>query len=176
MPAGNAGRRYAQAIFEIAQRQNKIDDWMADLNNMAQTFDEPEVKRYFKNPESPRTLKRTFVQNVLAKNVSPAALNLAMLLVQHGREAYIDAIRTEYTRMVNRLRGIEIAQVTTAVPVDEAEKQQIQQRLSRITGKEVQVELRVDPSIIGGIVARVGDTLIDGSVATRLQALRKQLA
>jgi F-type H+-transporting ATPase subunit delta len=78
--------------------------------------------------------------------------------------------------MWNLVRGIEVAHVTTAIPVDEAEATQIRTRLATLTGKQVTLDLKVDPDIIGGMVAQVGDTLLDGSIRTRLQNLRKQLA
>ncbi|MEI6045046.1 MAG: ATP synthase F1 subunit delta [Chloroflexota bacterium] len=176
MPSGTAGRRYAQAFFEIARNQNKVDEWAKDLDSIAQTFDQPEVKRYLENPKTAKDKKRAFVQNVLGTQVSTVSLNLALVLIQRERQEYIDAIRKEFIRLVNQLKGIEIAYVTTAVPVDEAEKRQIKSRLSALTGKQIEIETQVDPDLIGGIVARIGDTQIDGSVKTRLQALRKQLA
>lgn len=176
MPAGNAARRYAHAIFDIARSQNTLDFWANDLDSIAQTFDQAEVKQYLENPKTPKDKKRVFVQGVLGKQVSPGALNLALLLVQRERQTYIDGIRNEFIKLVNQIKGVEIAQVTTAIPIDEAEKNYIRDRLAAITGKQIQIETQVDPDIIGGVVARIGDTLIDGSVRNRLQALRKQLA
>jgi len=176
MPSGNAGRRYAQAIFELAQSQNRLDEWANNLTDIAQTFDQDEVKRYLENPKTAKNQKRAFVENVLSKEISPESLKLALLLVQRERQASIDSIRLEYSRMLNRLRGIEIAEVTTAVPMNEQEQSHIRERLQSMTGKQIQMEMKVDPAIIGGIIARIGDTLIDGSVTSRLQALRKQLA
>ena len=176
MPSGNAGRRYAQAIFELAQSQNRLDEWANNLTDIAQTFDQDEVKRYLENPKTAKNQKRAFVENVLGKEISPESLKLALLLVQRERQASIDSIRLEYSRMLNRLRGIEIAEVTTAVPMNEQEQSHIRERLQSMTGKQIQMEMKVDPAIIGGIIARIGDTLIDGSVTSRLQALRKQLA
>jgi F-type H+-transporting ATPase subunit delta len=177
MPSGSAGRRYANAIFDLARSQNKVDDWARDLEALALTFDKDEVRRFLENPKTSRDKKRAFIQNVLSNQVSKDALNLAQLLVQRERETYIDAIQSEYTRLYNQYKGIEVAKVTTAVPVDDQEKEQIRRRLMTLTGKtQVQIETQVDPEIIGGIIAQVGDTLIDGSVRSRLQALKKQLA
>jgi F-type H+-transporting ATPase subunit delta len=176
MPSGTAGRRYAQAFFEIARNQNKIDEWANDLDSIVQTFDQTEVKRYLENPKTPKDKKRAFIQSVLGKQINPVSLNLAIVLAQRERQDSIDDIRKEYIRLVNRLKGIEIAYVTTAIAVDEAEKKHIKERLTALTGKQIQIETNVDPELIGGIVARIGDTQIDGSVRSRLQALRKQLA
>jgi F-type H+-transporting ATPase subunit delta len=176
MPSGSAGRRYAQAIFELAQEGNKLEEWSNDLTAISQAFNEPQVKGFLENPKTPRDNKVQFVQNVLGKEVSPEALKLAQLLVQRDRHAYATSILEAYTRMWNLVRGIEVAHVTTAIPVDEAEANQIRTRLAALTGKQVTLDLKVDPDIIGGMVAQVGDTLLDGSIRTRLQNLRKQLA
>ncbi len=175
MPSGSAGRRYAQAIFELAGEQNKLEQWAADLDSMSYTFTQPQVQNFLENPKTSRESKVNFVGTVLASRVSAEALNLAQLLVKRERESYVGAINEEYTRLWNRLRGIEIAQVTTATPVGPDEENAIRARLSAMTGKQITVEMKVDPEIIGGLVARIGDTLIDGSVRARLQNLRKQL-
>ena len=176
MPSGSAGRRYGQAIFDLAQEENKLDKWSDDLAAINQAFSQPQVRVFLENPKTPRGNKIKFVQNVLGKELSVEALKLAQLLVQRDRQTYASAILDVYTGLWNRLRGIEVAHVTTAVPVDAAEAKLIQARLAELTGKQVTLDLKVDPDIIGGMVAQVGDTLLDGSIRTRLQNLRKQLA
>lgn len=175
MAAGTAGRRYAQAIFDIAKSENTIDQWSADLSAMEQVFTAPQVKNILENPKTNREQKRKLVTELLQTRVQPVALRLALLLVQRERQSYISAIVRDFQASVNRLRGIVLATVTTAEPIDDKEAELVAQRLSAMTGKQVQIERNVDPSIIGGLVARIGDTLIDGSVVTRLQELRKQL-
>lgn len=176
MPSGSAGRRYAHAIFDLAREQNKLDQWAADLDVITQTFAEPGVQGFLENPKTARGNKVQFVKNVLDTRVSKEAITLAQMLVQRERQAYATSINNEFTKLWNRLRGIEIAVVTTAVPVNEEEENLIRARLSAITGKQITTQMTVDPDIIGGLIARVGDTLIDGSIRARLQNLRKQLA
>jgi F-type H+-transporting ATPase subunit delta len=175
MAAGTAGRRYAQAIFDIAKSENSIDQWSADLSVMEQVFTAPQVKNFLENPKTNRDQKRKLITELLQTRVQPVALRLALLLVQRERQNHISDIVRDFQASVNRLRGIVLATVTTAEPIDDNEAKLVAQRLSAMTGKQVQIERKVDPSIIGGLVARIGDTLIDGSVATRLQELRKQL-
>ncbi len=176
MPSGSAGRRYAQAIFELAQEGNKLEEWSNDLTAISQAFSQTEVRAFLENPKTPRDNKVKFVENVLGKEVGQEALKLAQMLVQRDRHGYAQAILEIYTSLWNRLRGIEVAHVTTAIPVNAAEAGQIRTRLAALTGKQVTLDLKVDPDIIGGMVAQVGDTLLDGSIRTRLQNLRKQLA
>jgi F-type H+-transporting ATPase subunit delta len=176
MPSGSAGRRYAQAIFDLAREENKLEQWSKDLNAISQVFDQPQARVFLDNPKTAREKKLRFTTTVLGNRVSPQALKLAQMLVQRDRFVYATAILEAYTGMWNRLRGIEVAHVTTAIPVNEAEAKQIQARLGAMTGKQITLDLKVDPDIIGGMVAQVGDTLLDGSIRTRLQNLRKQLA
>ncbi len=176
MPSGSAGRRYAHAIFDIAREQNKLEQWAADLDTIAYTFNAPNVQPFLANPKSSHDQKALFVKNVLESKVGPEALNLAQMLVTRDRQTFGDAINVEFTKLWNQLRGIEVAEVTTAIPVSQHEQDQIKANLIARTGKQITLNMLVDPEIIGGLVARVGDTLIDGSVRTRLQNLRKQLA
>lgn len=176
MPSGSAGRRYAQAIFDLAREENKLEQWSNDLTALSQVFSQPQARVFLENPKTARDKKLQFVQTVVGKRVSPQALKLAQMLVQRDRFTYATSILEAYTSMWNRLRGIEVAHVTTAIPVDAAEAKQIQTRLAALTGKQITLDLKVDPDIIGGMVAQVGDTLLDGSIRTRLQNLRKQLA
>lgn len=175
MPSGNAGRRYAQAIFSLAREQNKLEQWDADLANMDEAFKQDSVQNFLDNPKTTREAKIHFVREVLASRVSPEALNLVFMLLKRERHSAVGAVFQEYTKLWNKLRGIEIAEVTTAISVGPAEEEAILSRLSAITGKQITVKMKVDPEIVGGLIARIGDILIDGSVLTRLQNLRKQL-
>jgi F-type H+-transporting ATPase subunit delta len=176
MPSGSAGRRYAQAVFDLAREQNKLEEWAADLTNLANTFGQEEVQNFLDNPKTSRESKAQFVQNVLGGKVSPAAQNLATLLVSRQREAYAGQVREEFIRLWNRERGVIEADVTTAEPVTPEQRALIEEKMAALTGKQVTIKYHVNPTIMGGLVAQVGDTLIDGSVRSRLENLRKQLA
>lgn len=176
MPTGSAGRRYAQAIFALASEQNKLEQWSQDLATIVSVLGEEEVQNFLQNPKTSRDSKLQFVTNMLSGRISPEAFNLARLLVQRERQSYIAGINEEFVRLWNQQRGIVEAEVTVAENLSPDEEKAIQQKLSAITGKTVTIRTRVDPGILGGLVARVGDTLIDGSVRTRLQNLKKQLA
>lgn len=175
MPSGNAGRRYAQAIFSLAREQNKLEQWDADLANMDEAFKQDNLRNFLDNPKTTRDAKIHFIREVLASRISPEALNLVLILIRRERQSAVSSVFQEYTKLWNKLRGIEIAEVTTAISVGPAEEEAIRSRLSAITGKQITVQMKVDPEIVGGLIARIGDTLIDGSVLTRLQNLRKQL-
>jgi len=169
-----AARRYAEAVFQIARDQQSIDRWRADLQTVAATFANPEVLGLLENATVPAATKDSVLTQTLT-GVSPLALSYARLLVQRRRVALSPQVVEEFRRLSDDYLGIAHADVTTVVEVDENERRLISERLSRMTGKQVEVETHTDPSILGGMIARVGDRLIDGSTRTRLQALRVRL-
>ncbi len=101
--------------------------------------------------------------------------NFIKLLVQRGRLSSLPRIVEIFGEMYNREKGIVIADVTTAVPLDDAHQKEVADKLAKITGKTVQLRLHTDPSILGGIITRIGDELIDASVASRLAQLAERL-
>lgn len=175
MPSeSGSARRYAQAIFELARENGAWDAWNNDLELMAQVFADPAAQSYFADPKH-GAQKEQLVRTLFEGKVGPLALNVARMLATQGRTYLIPRIHERFQALAREYHGIVIAEVTTAVPVDASERERIAAELGRITGKRVQVTTRVDPSIIGGLVARVGDKLIDGSVVTQLQQLRQRL-
>ena len=98
------------------------------------------------------------------------------LLVARGRLSMVGEIAEEYQRLLNSYRGIEEAEIITAVPIDEEDRLKIEERLGAIVGKKVVIKPEVDSSLIGGIVARIGDKLIDGSTRSRLEALKREMS
>ena len=102
-------------------------------------------------------------------------MNLAYLLVARGRLRIVEDIVDEYRRLVDEHRGIAHAEVAAAIPVDEEVKDRLISRLGSLVGREIVLKVKVDPSLIGGIIARIGDKIIDGSTRSRLVSLRESL-
>lgn len=121
------------------------------------------------------SIKESFIAKALP-DLSPEAMNLAKILLRRGRFPLAPQIWNHFLLIHNKHRGIATAEVTSAIPLTAEELQALEKRLSALTGRQVVAELTVNPSIMGGIVARVGDQLIDASLRGRLEALRKQLA
>jgi F-type H+-transporting ATPase subunit delta len=169
-----AARRYAEAIFQIARSTQTIDQWRSDLQSVAGVFGDPEVLGLLENATVPPPAKEDVLNRTLA-GISPLAMNYARLLVQRRRVALAPQIADDFRALADDYIGVAHAEVTTVVDLDDNEKRLIAEQLSRITGKNVDVQVHTDPSILGGMIARVGDTLIDGSTRTRLQALRQRL-
>lgn len=175
MPSGVAARRYAQAVFEMADQAGTLDRWERDLRRLADAFGDPAVAAFFASPKAPSEQKHTLARNLLGPEAEPLVLNLAGLLIERGRVALLPQLYAAFEELLLARRGIALGDVTTAIPLNDEERAAVRQRLKALLGKEVQVRAHVDPEIIGGIIVRVGDQLIDGSVISRLRALRERL-
>jgi F-type H+-transporting ATPase subunit delta len=173
--SGSAARRYAQAVFDLAQEQNRFDEWYDELSRIAEVVAQPEMKRFLLNARISRSEKRK-VANDTILGLSPQAQNLIGLLIQRDRLIDAPRIFAAYEELLFEHKGIARARVTTAVPLDPSEERVVSEQLQRLTGKDIRLTTDVDPSIIGGVVVRVGDRLLDGSTRTLLSELRERLA
>jgi F-type H+-transporting ATPase subunit delta len=167
-----AAKRYAQAAFAVALEQGSPDRWLGDLDALSDLVAQPEAAAVLQSDRVPDAEKHILLKAALS-GVDPAVLNLARLLVAKRRIRLAPQVREEFGNLLDAYKGRARATVTTAVPLTDEQKVEIAASLSRITGKTVSVEQAVDPEIVGGLVARVGDTLIDGSTRSRLVALKK---
>jgi F-type H+-transporting ATPase subunit delta len=129
------------------------------------------------DPKQSRVRKRAFLDSAFTVSVDPMVRNLLYMLADRGRLGQIERIRDEFIEFYNRDQGIVVAEVTTAVALSEAQQKKVEDRLKQLTGaKKIDLRAHIDPRIIGGMIARVGDVLYDGSVRTRLQALQERLS
>ncbi len=167
-------RRYAQAVFEIALEAGELERWQSDLEKIVQVVSDVDFKAFLENPKIHLDEKEKLLSGQV-KGVNPLALNLVLLLVNRSRLDIIGEIADEYQRLWNRHRGIELAEVTTAVPLDKEDEQKLARHLGRIVGKKVEIKADINPGVIGGFIARIGDRLLDGSTRSQLAALKKAL-
>jgi len=176
---GAAARRYAQAVFDIAVEQNALDQWLRDLQTLTKLFGNEDAVAAIEDPEMREETQRRVLDDVLQRenaSVNPLATNLVYMLVDRQRLGLLPRILEEFQEMYNRSKGIIVAEVTSAVPLDEAHQREVAAKLQQITGKTVQLQVRQDPRILGGLITRIGDQLIDASVATRLAELGERLS
>jgi F-type H+-transporting ATPase subunit delta len=174
--AGSAAKRYARAIFELAGEQGQVEEWAQRLAAVREVLTQPEARAVLGNPSIAAQRRQEAASTLLESRVGPEGVNLARLVVGAGRIGDLDGMIEEYDRLVDDAAGRVRAIATAAVPLTPAESDALVSGLSRQLGREVRLDSLVDPAIIGGLVLRIGDRVIDASVATRLRQLRSQLA
>jgi F-type H+-transporting ATPase subunit delta len=175
MPRGAIARRYAEAMFDIAGKQHTIDRTLDDIQGIAQVFAHRTLAYLLTEPKVPAKRKETAIRQALEGKVLPTSLNLALLVVQRELVDVMPGIARELEQLVLNYKNQAVAQVTTATRLDDAQMALIKKALEQRTGKTILLETRLQPDILGGVIARVGDELIDGSVRTRLALLRQEL-
>jgi F-type H+-transporting ATPase subunit delta len=175
MPRLGAGRRYAEAAFELAARDNAVDAWQRDLTFAAELARNERVARAADNPAVPVAERRKMVRQLLASRVSPLALNLGLLLAERGRFSVLPDVSAEYDALVRKSRGIIAATVTTPGPLSKQELAAVKKRVEQLAGAHVELSTATDPSLLGGLRVRIGDLQIDASVSGRLERLRARL-
>lgn len=173
MASEEAASRYAQAAMSIARDEGTIEQWRSELDDIATVLAESGLAPMLADERVPLSDRLALVERTL--DISPKALNLARLLVSKGRSRGARFVALAYNRLADAHQGRVAANVTSAVELGTAQLENIKQRLSQSLGKTVDVTLQVDPSIMGGLIIRVGDELVDGSVRTRLRRLQRQL-
>jgi len=171
-----SSRRYAEAAFQIAQRDGTVEAWLEQLDRAAAVVSDQTAVRQLENPRIPFDARREALANALGPDAMPQLMNLAALILRRRRLELLGGIAREYRRLYNRQEGIVEATATSAVELDEGELQALRERLERMAGDRIILHTRVDESLLGGIQVRIGDRLIDGSVRGRLERLRNELA
>jgi len=167
-------RRYAQAVFEIALETKELDRWQSALRKIIRLVEDAILIAFVESPKIHFDDKARLLSEQL-NGVNPLALNLVYLLAARGRLSMIGDIADDYQRLLDDYRGIEPAEVVTAIPLAEEDKPRLTEHLSAVAGKKVVIKSKVDPSVIGGFIARIGGKLLDGSTRSKLAALKKEL-
>jgi F-type H+-transporting ATPase subunit delta len=168
-------RRYAEAYFELAQEAGDIAGWRAELAAVADTLGNADISDMLANPKTSLS-DRVKLGIGLLEGASTPALNLARLLIERRRVAFAGQILAYYDALTDRASGVVRVEVTTAVPADPALEARINDSLSKQLGSDVQTVVLSDPAILGGLVIRIGDRVIDDSLRTHLQQLQAALA
>jgi F-type H+-transporting ATPase subunit delta len=172
--ASGAAKRYVQAIVEIAREQQSFDAWQADFERFEALTREENAFAFLGNPSVPDSRKKQAVDVVL-KDTQPEARNLAHLLIERQRVDIIPDLVEGFREAMLAEQGIVRADVTTAEPLGPSMQEAVREHIATLVGKQVQLRMHTDPDIIGGLIARIGDQVIDGSVQTRLRRLRTRL-
>ena len=174
MPRIASGKWYAQAAFELALEKKDLESWQKGLEKIAELTVNEEFLGVMENPKVPFETKKKILKEGLGE-INPLALNLAFLLVSKDGLNLAADVAKQYRLLMEAHQGIERARITTAVPLTDKDRDLVSRRLREMVNRKVVLETQVDPSVIGGLVVRIGDTLIDGSVRQNLDTLQKAL-
>lgn len=169
-----AARRYAEAALEIGRADGTLDRWERDLQELSTALADEQLRTLTEHPAVPFAEKERVLRRV-AGDVSPEALNLVLLMVRRGRPRAIPRMVEHFASLLRRERGVSLAEVRTAMPLDEQQRTAVLDRLHELTGDEIEINEVVDEGLIGGITVRIGDRLYDASVRSRLERLRARL-
>ncbi len=174
MPKSTSGKRYAQAIFDLAVERDLVDEWAGDLSAISEAVQEEELRSFLQHAKVPLANKLQVISQAFG-STDPIVQNLVSLLISRGLTDQVDQVEMWYLRLLNQRRGREDVEVWSAVDLDDAEKDRVKNFLEGLLQKEVELHTQVDPEILGGLVMRVGDKLIDGSAKARLDRMGRQL-
>lgn len=168
---------YAQALYDAAVEQDVLDNIIAAANQVLElTRDSEDFDQFIANPILSPQFKSEMFQQLLSEAVPPLLLNFLLLLTSKQRERSLGSILQAFLGIVDLKAGRVVAQVTSAVPLNDEQRTSLTQQLNDYSGKEVRLELSEDATIKGGIIVRLGDTVFDASVTAQLQRMRGLLA
>lgn len=177
MSSTRAAIRYAKAILELADSKKVATEVSADMALIASTItSNSELSTFIQNPLIATDNKKDVVSQVFA-SVNAVTKSLFQLLLENKRFEILDGIAVEYNKLFDVLNGVEVAQVTTAIPMDAALESKVSAKIASFSSsKKITIENSVDPSIIGGFVLKIGDKQYNASIANRLQVLKRELS
>lgn len=167
---------YAEALFSIVRAEGELDRVEDELFHFGKLLESNhELKQALSDKAIDREQRAKVLEAILSGKVSPHTLGLLEFIVAQGRARQLPQILDELSDIAAEARSSVVAEVRSAVPLDESQRAQLAAALTKATGKKVEVKVLVDPSVIGGVVSKVGDTVIDGTVRRRLEQLKEQV-
>lgn len=170
-------RGYAQAMFSVAEAEDALDEVEDELFRFARALErEHGFRDALTDPALPADRKRALLTEVMGERVNSVTVNLLGFIVEQGRARDLGAIVDELVALAAERRQSAVAEVRTAVPLDASHRDRLAEALERATGRKIELKVVVDPTVVGGVVARIGDQVIDGSVRRRLELARERLS
>ncbi|MEX2202693.1 MAG: ATP synthase F1 subunit delta [Actinomycetota bacterium] len=169
-------RGYAEAMYSIAEAEDELEPVEEQVYAFAKMVEKrAKVREALIDPELPNENKRNLIGEVLGERANPVAVNLLGMLVEQGRARDIGRIAESLAEVAAERRQQVVGEVRSAVPLTDAQRRRLAEALSSATGRKVEVKMIVDPDLVGGVVARVGDVIFDGSIRSRLDEAKQQL-
>jgi F-type H+-transporting ATPase subunit delta len=169
---------YAEAMMSVAQSQNLLDKFNDNCNTVLQVLnDSADLQQFVESPIVKATDKKAVIQKVFGESVDPMMLNLIMVLVDRGRISFLSGVCQQYQVMLRKLHGDVLAEVTTAVALTEDQASSIKDRVKAMTGaNNVDIMAKIEPTIVGGVIIKVGSQIIDSSLRSQLRLIGMSLA
>ena len=169
--------RYAEALFQIGEEENKTDNLYNELKEVYSLMaTNKDLNNVMKSPLVSKAEKIQLIDTLFAGKIDNDLKNFFKILIEKGRIASVKAIETTYKEMLNEKNNILEGYVVSAVPMDSAKIKELESELSKKYNKNVTLENKVDESVLGGVLVRLGNTEIDGTIKTRLDGLKDQLS
>jgi len=169
-------RRYAKALFAVGKEDGKFEEYSDALRGVAQLYIDTDLEDSLTNPLYPMDVREKVMEGVVASiGVDKVVANFLNLLVEKKRADVLPDIADEYQIMVDEEKNVSHGTVVSAVKLSKGLQSKVQKTLEKITGKKVELTASVDPSIIGGIIAKVGDLELNGSIKTQLASLKDSI-
>jgi F-type H+-transporting ATPase subunit delta len=170
-------RRYARALFDMAKRSvEEMDAVENDLKRVDQALRSiPRLDNALRAPTVSSERKKSLLRTAFGDQVTPLTARFLQLVVERGREEVLTSIYAEYQRLANEHRNILAVDVSAAVPLSDEQLSELARSLEARTGKRIRIQEQTEPELLGGLVVRMGDTILDGSVRTRLRRLHEQM-
>ncbi len=167
---------YARGLFELARAEGSLDEVEDELFRFARSFESSdELRTVLTDDLVPADKRQGIVEDLLGGKATPTTVQLVSLVVGSGRGRDLPAIIDRLVQRASSSKNLEVAEVRSAVPLSDDQQDRLKAALANATGKQLNVKVIVDPSVLGGLVATVGDTVIDGSVRARLDQLKSRL-
>jgi len=167
---------YARGLFEIARAEGTIDEVEDELFRFARTYESSDqLRNALTDEQIPASRRQAIVEDLLGGKVTPTTTQLISMVVGSGRARDLPAIVDKLVARASSAKNLELAEVRSAVPLTPDQETRLAAALANATGKEVNLKVVVDPTVLGGLVATVGDTVIDGTVRTRIEQLKSRL-
>ncbi|NLJ83419.1 MAG: ATP synthase F1 subunit delta [Halanaerobiaceae bacterium] len=176
MRHSEVSRRYSFALFELGKEEDKLSVFRAELASVLRIMEEyPDLKKLLLHPRIRREDKKLLLERVFSEELSKELLNFLKLLTDRRRESYLEAIYKDYLDLLNKEENILEVEVRSAISLPEDLKARLAEKLAELTGTKISIKEKVDPEIIGGLVLKIGDRVIDGSIRKDLEALKNRL-
>ncbi|PKK40425.1 ATP synthase delta chain [Clostridiaceae bacterium JG1575] len=169
-------RRYAQALYDVAEAKGRVDKYIDDLTGIVKVIDESaDFQRVIRHPEISTKEKKKFFINLFKGKIDEDLLTFLLILIEKDRILFLKEKLEELKKIDLEHRGTVIARIRTVQPLKQEQREELERVLTKKYHKKVQIDETVDPAIIGGMVVRVGDDLMDGSLRSSLEDIRQSM-